>query len=281
MSSMEPTFWNTQVELIKAMGSPARPDHSDIACMRTMFRQRIAGWPASRRIKVLVLGVTPEIVGMDWPAGTVVTAVDRSEGMIEAFWLGDVPGQRRLVRADWMALPFEPDTFHFVFGDNVFNAMDYPQGYRDLADAVAKVTRPEGLLIVRVLCQAQPKEDCDEIVKRFRAGELTDYQPFRFRMMTASQASVEEGLYTSKEAIDRTMEEHGLCMAEVYEKTGHQPLRPPPSATSAPMSPYKVTYPIPDEFCAAIAHRFAVVDTRHGDHTLAHRTPVFALERKA
>jgi Methyltransferase domain len=283
---MEPTFWNTQVASIKAMGPPARPHRSDIACMRTMLLERIASWPVAGRIKVLVLGVTEEIVGMDWPRGTDITAVDRSEGMIEAFWPGDIAGQRRLVRADWMALPFEPGTFHFVLGDNVFNALDYPQGYRDLADALDKIIRPEGLCIVRVLCQAQPKENIREIVASYDAGEITEFYGFRFRVQSASQASVTEGLYTSKEAIDRTMEEHGLRMIDVYEKTGFQPPRPPPSLAQpskpmAPMSPYKVTFPTPEEFLQAIAHRFGVVDVRHGDHPLAHRTPVFALERKA
>jgi len=277
---MEPTFWNTQIELIKAMGPPLRPHYSDIRCMRTMLLERIASWPGPARIKVLVLGVTQEIVGMDWPRGTEVTAVDRSEGMIEAFWPGDIPKQRRLVRADWMALPFEPDTFHFVLGDNVFNALDYPRGYRELADALGKITRPEGLCIVRVLCQAQPREDGREIVEEYQAGRLTDYQEFRFRMMTSCQASAEEGLYTSKEDIDRTMEEHGLRMDDVYEKTGYQPPRPPRPEPKVAMAPYKVTYPTPDEFVNAIAHRFGVVDSRHGDHPLAHRTPVFALERK-
>lgn len=280
MSTMEPTFWNTQIASIKAMGPPARPHRSDIACMRTMMLERIASWPLAGRIKVLVLGVTPEIVGMDWPPGTDITAVDLSEGMIEAFWLGDIAETRRLVRADWMAMPFEPDTFHFVLGDNVFNALDYPQGYRDLADALDKITRPEGLCIIRVLCQAQPREDGYEIVECYKAGKLTDFTEFRFRMMTASQASVQEGLFTSKEAIDKTMEEHGLRMTEVYEKTGFQPPRPPASQPMTKMSPYKVTYPTPEEFLQAISHRFGAVDARHGDHPLAHRTPVFALERK-
>lgn len=277
---MEPTFWNTQVELIKAMGPPARPHHSDIACMRAMAWQRIAGWPASGRLGVLVLGVTPEIVGLDWPNGTEITAVDRSEGMIEAFWPGDVPQQRRLVRGDWMSMPFEPDAFDFVLGDNVFNALDYPQRYRELAEVVGRILRPQGLFIVRVLCQAEPREDGYDIVEAYRAGQLTDYHQFRFRMMTASQPSAEEGLYTSKESIDRTMEEHGVTMAEVYEKTGYRPPKPPPSVETAPMAPYKVTYPTADEFRRQVAHRFAIVDTRNGDHPLAHRTPVFALQRK-
>lgn len=276
---MEASFWNSQVELIKAMGSPAKPHASDIACMRAMFQERLTRRPVTGRIKVLVLGVTPDIVKLDWPAGTEVTAVDRSEGMIAAFWAGDVPGQRRLVRADWLAMPFEPGSFHFVFGDNVFNAMDYPQGYRALADTIGRIVKSEGLFIVRVLCQAKPKEYGPDIVAAYRAGQLTDYHQFRFRMMTASQVSAEEGLYTSKESIDSTMEEHGVSMQEVYKRTGYQPPRPPPSLAIVPMSPYKVTYPTVAEFRREILHRFVEVGIRHGDHPLAHRTPVFALER--
>ena len=276
---MDPTFWNTQVELIKAMGPPVRPHRSEIACMRNLLLDRLAGRPASGAVKALVLGITPEIVGMDWPPGTELTAVDQSDSMIAAFWPGDIAGQRRLVRANWLDMPFEPHHFHFVLGDNVFNMLDYPQGFQRLADRLGDITQPEGLVIVRVLCQAEPREDCDEIVAEYHAGQLTDYQQFRFRMMTACQASVEEGLFTSKEAIDKTMEEHGLRMAEVYEKTGYRPPRPPPSAGPAPaMAPYKVSYPTPDEFLAAVSNRFRVVDSRHGGHPLAHRTPVFALE---
>ena len=278
MKPVNPTFWNSQVELIKAMGPPVRPHRSEILNMQSMLHDRISNWPASGRIKVLVLGVTPEIVGMDWPAGTELTAVDQSESMISAFWPGDIAGHRRLVRSDWLAMPFEPGSFHFVLGDNVFNVLDYPQGFRNLADRLHEITRPEGLVIVRVLCQAEPREDGHEIVAEYRRGQLTDYQQFRFRMMTASQVSVREGLFTSKEAIDQTMEEHGLSMAEVYEKTGYRPPMPPSAGPAAPMAPYKVSYPTPDEFLAAISHRFAVADTRYGAHPLARRTPVFALQ---
>jgi len=81
---MEPTFWNTQIESIRAMGPPARPHRSDIACMRTMMLQRIASWPVPGRIKVLVLVVTAEIVGMDWPRGTDITAVDLGAPPLDA-----------------------------------------------------------------------------------------------------------------------------------------------------------------------------------------------------
>jgi len=281
---MEKTFWNTQVELIKAMGPPVRPHSSEISAMRAMAGVRFNRWPADDRIKVLILGVTPEIIEMDWPPGTEITAVDQSESMIEAFWPGDVAGQRRLVRADWMALPFEAGEFNFVLGDNVFNVFDYPQGFSTLADRLSKIIRPEGLLIVRVLLQAQPIEDGYAIVEEYNSGQLTDYQQFRYRMMTSSQVSAEEGLHTSKELIDKTMEEHGLSMAEVYERTGYRPPRPPgsaPDATSTSMAAYKVSYPTVDEFATAVGHRFRVVASRLGDHPLSHRTPVFALERKA
>ena len=278
MKPVDPTFWNTQVELIKAMGPPVRPHASEILIMQSLLRDRMAARPAGGRIRVLVLGVTPEIVGMDWPHGTELTAVDQSESMIAAFWPGDIPGQRTLVRADWLHMPFEPGSFHFVLGDNVFNALDYPQGFRNLAERLGAVTRPEGLLIVRVLCQAEPIEHGRDIVAEYRAGQLTDYHQFRFRMMTADQASVEEGLFTSKEAIDKSMEAHGLDMAEVYETTGYRLPRPPAAGPAPPMKPYKVSYPTPDEFLAAVSHRFELVDTRHGGHALAHRTPVFALE---
>ena len=84
-------------------GSPLRPAEEDIRILGREFRQ----WHDATKpggVRVLLLGVTPEIASMQWPAATHLLAVDQAAVMIRYVWPGAALGYSA-VCAKWARLP--------------------------------------------------------------------------------------------------------------------------------------------------------------------------------
>jgi SAM-dependent methyltransferase len=274
---MKKDFWNYSIEIYKRMKSPWRPSRQEIAIMES----QVAGWMGERinksGIHALVLGISPEIVDMTWPAQTRLTVVDNSEAMARAFWPSDSVERRQLVQADWMNLPFESRQFDAVIGDGVFNVLSYPEGYQHFAQILSCNLKPDGLFLTRVQTQFEPKENPEDISARYLSGQITDYHELRFRFITAMQPDVYQGVFSSKEIIDSHLAKFGISLSELYRTTGYDP--PPMEgghSASAGAPPMKATYPTQNEFLISMREHFQVMELSYGNHPLGHQCPIFA-----
>jgi len=279
---VDPTYWEEIVELFKKMRSPMRPDVSEADCFYRWVQERIeqAELPRDSTINVLLLGVTVELVELPWPDNVMLTAVDRSDAMIRAFWPGDIPGRRRLVRADWDDLPLAPSSFHFAIGDGVLNARSYPDDYRDFAAHVRSLLRPGGVFLLRAFTQLEQRENSGAIVAALRAGEITDYNELTFRILTSMQTSAVEGVTATKSFIDAELRRCGVDDDELYSRTGYVQ---PPASSHRPerMSGIaaRVSYPTVREIEQVLAPMFEPLGRRYGTHSTAQRCPIFGLLR--
>src|SRR5512147_2066255 len=94
--------------------SPLRPAPEDVAVYEREFRR----WHERTRaapLRVVLLGVTPEIATMPWPAATRMVAVDVSRAMIRGVWSGAALGHAA-VCASWTALPLADGSEHLAIG---------------------------------------------------------------------------------------------------------------------------------------------------------------------
>lgn len=83
MAPVDPRdHWPRHARQWALVGPPLRPGPDDVAATE----RAVAAWSAGegRAPRALVLGVTPELVTMAWPAGARVLAVDRSAAVIDA-----------------------------------------------------------------------------------------------------------------------------------------------------------------------------------------------------
>src|SRR5262245_54585614 len=87
---------------------PLRPNHEVIEGMR--------GLSAAVNGRALLLGVTPELATI----AEDVTAVDRSQTMIDYVWPGDTKC-RRARQGNWLELDYAADTFSLIVGDGSLN----------------------------------------------------------------------------------------------------------------------------------------------------------------
>ena len=140
--------------------------------------------------RALVLGVTPEIVGMRWPAGTELLALDRSAGMIEHVW----PRKGLVARSDWLKLALPDASRDVVIGDNPFTRHRYPDGHRAMLASIRRVLAPRGLLVLRYFCRAEADETPGRVFGELREGKIGNFHIFKWRLAMALQASVAQGV---------------------------------------------------------------------------------------
>jgi SAM-dependent methyltransferase len=280
LRAMSSDPWGEVIGIVRLMKAPLRPDASEIRELHGWVAERMPERSDTESIEVLVLGVTVELVTMPWPAQARVTALERSPGMIRGFWAGNLPGRRRVVRGDWDALPFRDGSFDFVLGDGVLNTRTYPAGYLELGAWIRALLRPGGCLFVRAFAQLDPKEEPEQVLAEHRAGGADTYHELRFRFLSSLQPSAADGVLATTEYIDTELEARGFSAEEHRRQVGHELPRGTSGGRPAGYtSGARVSYPTLAELDRVLAPNFRVLGRRHGDHPLAHRCPIYGLQR--
>src|SRR5207248_8807639 len=87
--------WTEIARQWERVGPPLRPCAEDVA----IYQSEVDRWSRAHGApRALILGVTPELYRLRWPAGTDLAAADHTRSMIDAVW----PGPRSaVVCADW------------------------------------------------------------------------------------------------------------------------------------------------------------------------------------
>lgn len=183
--------WQALARRWSAVGSPLRPLAEDLA----LVAAEAAAWSAAhgRAPRVLILGVTPELCRLGWPAGTTVRAADRSPDMIAAVWPGALDA---VVCTDWRELGrfHAPASFDLVVCDGGLHLSPWPAGQARLAEVVATLLAPSGLAIFRLFSLPATRETPEAVIAALRAGAIPDMNRLKLRLGMALQASSESGV---------------------------------------------------------------------------------------
>ena len=118
------TYWDGFAEGYAQLGPPLTPAPEDAA----LALAAIAEWSAShpgRAPRAILLGVTPGMAQLQFPANSWLTAIDQSAPMTRWAWPGNVSGQRSVVRGNWLALPFQDRSCDLVLGDAAMNCLRF------------------------------------------------------------------------------------------------------------------------------------------------------------
>lgn len=173
--------WTLHARQWALVGPPLRPCPEDVA----IATAAIAGWTAAhaRAPRALLLGVTPELATMAWPAGTALTAVDRARAMIGALFAAG-PGRRAVV-GDWRALPLPAAAIDLALGDGCLPNLAFPDGYRALAGELARVLAPGGVLVTRLFVSPPAREALGAVAEDLRAGAIHSFHALKWRLAMA------------------------------------------------------------------------------------------------
>ncbi len=185
--------WNSTARSWDLYSSPLRPCGEDLTAF-LRFINAYSDTPPDAASTALILGVTPEIATMSWPARTVVTGVDKAQEMVTSVWPGDVPGLRHALCDDWFALPRPARPYDMVIGDGSINALRYPGEMRRLLARLAVLARPRALLILRSFARPAIPESIPALFQTAQTGAAGSFHAFKFRLAMALQSRPEEGV---------------------------------------------------------------------------------------
>ncbi|MCW5806006.1 MAG: class I SAM-dependent methyltransferase [Deltaproteobacteria bacterium] len=176
--------WPRHAHRWALVGPPLRPCPADVAHVE----RAVAGWAAAagRGPRALLLGVTPELATMRWPAGTELRAVDRSAAMIaEVFPATGTPPDATAVQGEWCALPCADAVFDVAVGDGAPANLSFPGDYARFAGELARVLAPGGQLVLRLFAAQELRETLDDVARELRAGRIGSFHALKWRIAMA------------------------------------------------------------------------------------------------
>lgn len=174
-----------------------------------------------RPLSALLLGVTPDVANLSWPSRSNLLAVDSSAPMVNGVWPGDVPEVRWGVCGSWLEPPCRDSSLDIVTGDGSINCLRYPETSRALAASIHRALRRDGVLILRVYAQPEPKEEPEQVFEDALSRRIPTFTQFKFRLLMAAQASTAEGICVDE--VYQLWVRHMARYTDVADRTGwHQ-----------------------------------------------------------
>lgn len=161
-------------------GPPLRPSPDETAVVQRAVSRLEAG------ARVVVLGLTPEIIGCDWPLDVKLSAIDHSPGMIEALWPPERgPANAVAILADWCDMPIAPGTVDLVAGDGCYVLLPFPHGYDALSRAASRVLKAGATYVIRVFLRPDSPESVADIARALGHGEIGSVHALKLRLLAA------------------------------------------------------------------------------------------------
>ena len=162
-------IWQRHSSQWNKLGSPQRPSPEDGAIMMAAAGADLAR-PAAT--DVLVLGVTPEVVQLPWPASLRLHAFDHSAEMIATVWQPHPQIVSSARQASWQSLPLADRSVCVAVGDGSFNSLPELADYTDVLRELARVLQPDALLCLRYYALPLVRESLAEVEAAVRAGQV-------------------------------------------------------------------------------------------------------------
>jgi SAM-dependent methyltransferase len=183
--------WNQHARQWSRIGPPLRPAPEDVAIVRDWVADCANGTP----LHAVLLGVTPELATMPWPAGTQLAAFDRCVPMIEGVWPADrLELPATALCGDWRALPLPSGGARVVIGDGCYTLLDYPEGYRRVTAEVRRVLEPAGRYIIRFFTRPEAREPLNAVFADLHAARIGNFHVFKWRLAMALHGELRDGV---------------------------------------------------------------------------------------
>lgn len=180
-------YWERIAAKWSLVGPPLRPSGEDTSFYERAIR---LAPQTDQPLRGLILGVTPELYQLNWPAGFEVRGVDGTPNMIAAVW----PGRRgEAVCGDWTSLPLRDSSCAVALLDGGFAMVPYPDGMAAIVRSVRRVLVPKGIFALRLFVPPREHESRDDVVRDMVAGRISSLDIAKLRLWTALQESPEKG----------------------------------------------------------------------------------------
>ncbi|MCW8828928.1 MAG: class I SAM-dependent methyltransferase, partial [Gammaproteobacteria bacterium] len=138
--------WRAHARQWQRVGAPLRPTQEDGELLLALSAPALSESVCAR---LLVMGVTPEVVQLEWPSHVGLLAVDHSQEMIDSVWRPHHSIPSAVKQASWQSMPLEDDSVDSAVGDGCLTVLPSLADYESVFTEVARVLRPGGSLVLR------------------------------------------------------------------------------------------------------------------------------------
>jgi SAM-dependent methyltransferase len=186
-----PSHWTDYARNWSNLGRPLCPHREDVA----VVEEAAAAAAAGRPFTALLLGVTPELAGGQWPPQTRLLAIDKSRPIIGALWpASGTPDGASAICAEWSAMPLGNGSVDFVAGDGCLPSLAYPEAYLGLFGEVHRILRGDGRFVTRLFVRREEPEAVDAILAALEQGRIVTVHELKWRLLTAMHGLTLDGV---------------------------------------------------------------------------------------
>jgi hypothetical protein len=224
----------------------------------------------------IVLGVTPGIMELQWPADVTLLALDHSLPMINAQWQANESAPSVASCARWQAMPVPDGVADAIVGDGSLNALSSLADYPDVLSELARVVKRDGVIVLRFFIRPPGGDSVEEIMDAVMRRAFPTSATFRFRLTMA--LTKDDGSVVLGEFLDQFN-----ALFPDREKLAAAAGWPMDEIDRFDMdrgSRVALTFPDEATIRAIVAPFFDVISVRQGSYPLADRCPTVAFAPK-
>lgn len=254
---------------------PWRPNGEDQKFMREMAGQALGR--SRKDARLLVLGVTPDIIQLDWPNDTHIVAIDSSPGMIASTWRPNATARSSIVCARWQDMPLTDAAFDAVVGDGSLNALPDLSQYGEVLRQAARVLKPGGVLVLRCFLRPDPAARPEHIVSTALSGAFPNTSAFRLPFafsLTGPDGSV--GLAHLRELFNTLVPDR-----EGFARATGWPREDIDKVDIDKDSQVRLTFPTEPQLISLSRSLFEIERLAHGTYTQSEYCPTVLFRRSA
>ena len=271
-SSGSNSVWRNHANQWDKFGPPLRPSIRDGELMMEAVRAALS--EKSDPLTVAILGVTPQVISLPWPAYVRLEAFDQSAEMIATVWRPAAHVPSSATQARWQCLPLSNQSVRIVVGDASLNALPRLSEYSEVLSELVRVLEKNGIVGVRCYIRPDANEVLEQIAVDAFAGKILGFHALKWRIAMALSHGPEfsvavadilaafETLFPDRDALARVTgwPLDVIDMIDAYRGAN-----------------VRYNFPTMGAFQTACAPYFVVDDVAYGEGELAERCPTVRL----
>jgi len=268
-----PGVWKHHAAHWQQVGSPLRPTEEDREIILTLSLPALSH--SRNTSEVIVLGVTPELVQLNWPGNIRLQAFDHSAEMIASVWRPHFRNPSSVQQVRWQSMPLEDESVDLVIGDGCVTVLPCADDCRAVFAEASRVLKPTGLLVMRCFIRPERAESAEDVVTALYNGMIGSFHALKWRVAMAINPDGEfsvavAGIHALFERLfpDRDQlagytgwSREAIDTIDAYSGTD-----------------IRYTFPTISELTELALPFAAVVDARKGTYELAERCPILCFK---
>jgi SAM-dependent methyltransferase len=171
--------WDKYANQWQQVGAPLRPCEEDGQLMLSLVIL-----PANNA-RILLLGVTPELVQLAWPADACLEACDQSAEMIASLWRPHPCIVSAVQQNRWQSMCLPMQSVDVVIGDGATTTLADKQDYHQVFTELSRVLKPEGQIVMRCFVRPDIPEGLEEILTAALTAKIKNFGALKWRLAMA------------------------------------------------------------------------------------------------